>query len=104
MITESTNMRQRLVRPALEARPHKYDLELWNSMNPPGTICDLVQNDGTLLRTKTRSVAWNLGHGQAVVLVEGKTGGWELERVRILETHKPNTNLSKRASDEGRSR
>lgn len=68
-------------------KQRKYDLELWNSLNPVGSPCDLIQNDGTMLRTKTRSVAWNLGHGQAVVLVEGKTGGWELERVRILETH-----------------
>lgn len=56
-------------------------------MNPVGSPCDLLQNDGTTLRTRTRSIAWELGHGQAVVKVEGKTGGWELERVRILETH-----------------
>lgn len=54
-------------------------------MNPVGTPCDLILDDGKTLRT--RSEAWNLGHGQAVVKVEGKSGGWMLERVRILETH-----------------
>lgn len=68
-------------------KPRKYDLELWNTLYPVGTPCDLLQNDGTRLRTKTRSIAWELGHGQAVVKVEGKTGGWELERVCILEAH-----------------
>lgn len=68
-------------------KPHKYDLQLWNSMHPVGSPCDLILDDGSMLRTKTRSIAWELGHGQAVVKVEGKSGGWLLERVRIFETH-----------------
>ncbi len=69
-------------------KPHAYDLELWNSLNPVGSHCDLILDNGTAFRTKTRSEAWNLGHGQAVVSVEGKSGGQMLECVRILETHR----------------
>jgi hypothetical protein len=69
-------------------RPIKYDLKVWNSLNPPGTQCELLDNSGAWIKTKTRSIAWELGHGQSVVKVEGKTGGWELERIRITESHK----------------
>lgn len=55
--------------------------EQWNERHPPGTPCVLINSFGERIPTKTRSFAWNLGHGQPVVLVEGKTGGWELERV-----------------------
>ncbi len=68
-------------------KPHAYDLELWNSLNPVGSPCELTLDDGSVLRTETRSPAWNLGHGQAVVSVLGRSGGQMLERVRILETH-----------------
>lgn len=66
-------------------RPIKYDLETWNALNPVGSPCVLILDDGTEMPTRTRSIAWELGHGQAVVKVEGKSGGWELERVRMLE-------------------
>jgi hypothetical protein len=36
--------------------------------------------------TVTRSVAWELGHGQPVVLVEGESGGICLEHVDPLPT------------------
>lgn len=68
-------------------KPHKYDLKLWNEINPVGTPCVLIEDDGARTETKTRSIAWELGHGQAVVKIEGKSGGWMLERVRIAETH-----------------
>lgn len=68
-------------------KPHKYDLELCNSLNPIGSPCELRRDNGMILRTRTRSEAWELGHGQAVVMVEGKAGGWMLERVTMLENH-----------------
>jgi hypothetical protein len=33
------------------------------------------------LETRTRSVAWNLGHGEPVVMVEGYAGGISLEHI-----------------------
>ncbi len=47
----------------------------------------LTEDDGSQTETRTRSIAWELGHGQAVVKVEGKSGGWILERIRMCETH-----------------
>ncbi len=74
----------RLRRPS---KPKAWDLELWNRLNPVGSACELTLDDGSTLTTKTRSEAWNLGHGQAVVSVEGRTGGQMLERLKMLETH-----------------
>ncbi len=68
-------------------QPIKYDLKLWNEMNPIGSPCVLTEDDGSKTETRTRSIAWELGHGQAVVKVEGKSGGWMLERIRMVETH-----------------
>jgi hypothetical protein len=34
--------------------------------------------------TKTRSEAWELGHGDAVVKIEGRTGGYDVERIMPL--------------------
>lgn len=63
----------------------------WNASHPEGTAVDLTTDDidhGVVVRTKTRSVAWGLGDTNkphtAVVLVSGKTGGWELDRIRVV--------------------
>lgn len=42
-------------------------------------------DDGKLWHTKTRSEAWELGHGQAVIALEGRSGGYDLARVRPME-------------------
>jgi hypothetical protein len=50
-----------------------------------GQEVDLVLDNGAKMRTRTRSEPWQLGHGAWVVMVEGKTGGWALERVLPVE-------------------
>ena len=55
--------------------------KLWNDKCPPGTPVTLRLDNGDTLDTVTRSEAWLLGHGQAVISVDGKSGGWALERV-----------------------
>lgn len=57
--------------------------EQWNKIAPEGTPVFLVDDFGRVEETVTRSVAWNLGHGEPVVLVEGKPGGWGLDRLTI---------------------
>lgn len=69
-------------------RPIKYDLKQWNEIFPVGSPCVLTEDDGSETETHTRSIAWELGHGQAVVKVDGKSGVWMLERIRMCETHK----------------
>jgi len=59
----------------------------WNDTFPVGSPCRLRHNDDVWRDHHTRSIAWLLGHGQPVVKVDGKEGGWELDRIRMLETH-----------------
>ena len=58
------------------------EVEHWNSHYPPGTPVELTNDDGQIVRTLTRSPAWLLGSGHPVVSVEGRTGGYLLDRIR----------------------
>ncbi len=55
--------------------------EAWNSQYSPGTPVIVIQDDGSQVTTKTRSIAWTLPHGEAVVSYEGRSGGYSLSRV-----------------------
>lgn len=60
--------------------------EEWNARHPVGTPVVYVPNaaePNTTLRTRTRSAAWTLGHGEAVVLVNFRTGGVALDHLII---------------------
>ena len=68
-------------------------VDCWNGWYKPGHPCLLRLDDGSVIETRTRSAAWLVaedgkGRGVPVVLVEGKAGGWHLDRVRMIETHK----------------
>lgn len=76
-------------RPApLDLKREEQRMRMWNDRHPSGTLVTLrTSADGSpdvLMETKTRSEAWLLGHGQAVVLVDGKSGGWALDRVTAV--------------------
>jgi hypothetical protein len=45
---------------------------------------DVVYTDdfGVEHKAKTRSEAWELGHGDAVVMIEGKSGGYDVNRIK----------------------
>lgn len=57
----------------------------WNAAHKPGARVVVKLDNGKLWFTKTRSEAWNLGHGQPVVMLEGKSGGYDLARVTAME-------------------
>jgi len=59
--------------------------EQFNSKYTVGThvVYQPVQ-DGEGVQTKTRSEAWELGHGAAVVMVEGKSGGVSVEHCTVI--------------------
>lgn len=57
----------------------------WNAQHKPGIGVLVKLDDGKLWHTKTRSEAWELGHGQPVVALEGRSGGYDLSRVRPME-------------------
>lgn len=63
-------------------------IDLWNDLYPPGSPCYVRYDDGSEHTHHTRSIAWLLGDGTAVVKVDGLSGGYSLDRVTIAETHK----------------
>jgi hypothetical protein len=60
--------------------------EIWNNTVPVGTPVRYwpVMQAGEPLTTKTRSEAWTLGSGTAVVKVEGIAGGVALSHVSTV--------------------
>lgn len=54
----------------------------WNKEYRPGMPVLVKLDDGRLWQTATRSTAWELGGGQPVVLLHGRSGGYDLSRVR----------------------
>ena len=59
--------------------------EQWNEKHKVGIGVLVKLDDGRLWHTKTRSQAWVLGGGQPVVMLEGRSGGYDLSRVRPME-------------------
>lgn len=55
----------------------------WNRNNPPGTPVWLTDDHGQRHETVTRSIAWVLPNGIPLVMVEGRTGGYMLERIEV---------------------
>lgn len=60
----------------------------WNATFDEGHPCYLHFDDGHQELTRTRSPAWNLSSGHSVVLVEGKTGAWCVDRVEMVNVAK----------------
>ena len=57
----------------------------WNSSNPSGTPVEMRKDTGELVKTVTRSEAWLLGGHTAVVMVDGVSGGYLLNRMRVIK-------------------
>jgi hypothetical protein len=60
----------------------------WNEKHPVGSQCVLIKDAGDSTPTKTRSEAWRLPWGGALVCIEGKSGGWDIGRVKFTEDSK----------------
>jgi len=60
----------------------------WNRRFPVGTPVRYfpARNRFDHLETQTRSDAWTLGGGDAVVLVEGRSGGVSLDHLIVVGT------------------
>jgi hypothetical protein len=52
---------------------------------PSGTAVNVRLDDGTIWPTKTRSLPWMLDHGAWVVMIEGRAGSYDLERVTVRD-------------------
>lgn len=55
----------------------------WNKAHRVGAKVSVKDDDGTKRETTTRSMSWEVG-GHAVILLEGMTGGYLLNRVTAL--------------------
>lgn len=69
-----------------EYRPFIITADAWNALCPEGTAVRYwpVRGSDEYLDTKTRSRAWELGHGAPVVSIEGVTGGVLIEHLSVL--------------------
>jgi hypothetical protein len=71
-----------------DPKAHLALVEKWKDV-PEGTPVTITEDDGTETKTKTRSIPWMLGASSrdpghtAVILVEGRTGGYGLWRIRL---------------------
>lgn len=53
-----------------------------------GEDVDVRQDNGEILRMKTRSEPWQLGHGEWVILLDGRSGGYMLTRCQPARLQK----------------
>jgi hypothetical protein len=73
-------------------------VRLWNRQFPAGSKVELVNDDGKIEQTETRSEAWLTGSGAPVVKVKGRAGGYLLTRIQPpggWETDFGNQNMKK---------
>lgn len=69
-------------------KAHLALVEQWKDV-PEGTPVIVTKDDGSELKTRTRSIPWMLGASSrdsghtAVIMVEGISGGYGLWRVRL---------------------
>lgn len=63
--------------------------DAFNARYKVGTPCRYypIAGESTHIKTRTRTLAWALGHGATVVSIEGKTGGVDINHVVIEGAH-----------------
>lgn len=54
----------------------------WNDKYGVGQPIALTEDDKSITYTQTKTPAWELGDGTAVVGVDGKRGGYLLSRIK----------------------
>lgn len=57
----------------------------WNAKYPNGTRVRYRSAGSEPVDTSTRSYAWALGHGEAVVAIHGRAGGVGLDFLEVIE-------------------
>lgn len=55
--------------------------EQWNKKYPVGTKVNLLNDFGKTEETITRSEAWSINKNTHLILVEGRSGGYDLDRI-----------------------
>lgn len=68
----------------LKSRKKKAEAACAAWVHPEGTPVAVLRDCGEVLETRTRSMPWVLGE-TAVILVEGISGGYSLDRVTVRQ-------------------
>lgn len=63
------------------AKKAQAQADAWNAKYPEGTLVTVTKDDGAVLETKTRSIAWEASC-TAIVKVDGIAGGYDLDRIK----------------------
>ena len=84
-----TNQQYRIPRNAREvAQMAERSCTAWNNLYSVGTrvrlYLGMLGDEKNSIETVTRSQAWVMGGHSAMIMVQGKTGGWSLTHVRPL--------------------
>jgi len=66
-------------------------LKDWNNRYPAGTAVTYTLDDGRMIDTVTRSEAWRLADGSAVILIKGQSGAVAFERVHVRKVSEVNS-------------
>jgi hypothetical protein len=61
---------------------NQMNAEDFNKKFPIGSDVIYTDDFGNEHKTKTRSDAWTLGSGHAVVCLEGRSGGYDINRIK----------------------
>lgn len=56
----------------------------WNDNVAEGAAVNVERDDGTTTMTTTRSAAWVMGGHSAVIMLEGFSGAYSLQRVTAI--------------------
>ncbi|MFD9950560.1 hypothetical protein ACFWYW_57470 [Nonomuraea sp. NPDC059023] len=89
-LCRSSSPRRHVSSPEKASKPwfwYRDDATAWNAVHPVGTpvLAWPGTRDDEPLVTRTRTPAWTLGHGAAVVSVEGRSGGINLTHIQVVE-------------------
>ncbi len=56
-------------------------VDAWNARNMVGTAIRYRDDHGKIIDSKTRSEAWVLGGHNAVIMIDGRSGCYDFERI-----------------------
>ena len=64
----------------------KNNAEAFNSKVSVGDEVIYIDDLDVEHKTRTRTLAWDIGSGSTLVSIEGKTGGYDVDRIMILHS------------------
>jgi hypothetical protein len=66
-----------------QQKKSEHECEIWNRSNPVGTAVSITLDSGEVRKTTTRTEAYVSNAGYAVIFLEGISGYYLLDRVKV---------------------